>query len=60
MVTILVTLVVVGVVAWLVNTYVPLAAPSKTVFNVVLVLGVCLWLLSAFGVIGPMPVLHTC
>lgn len=58
MVTILVTLVV-GVVAWLVNTYVPLAAPFKTVFNVVLVLGVCLWLLSAFGVIGPMPVLHT-
>lgn len=55
MITILIYLVVVGVALWLINTYVPLAAPIKTVINVVVVLALVLWLLSAFGVIGALP-----
>jgi hypothetical protein len=47
--TVLLTLVLVGVVLWLVNTYIPMAAPIKTILNVVVVVLVILWLLNAFG-----------
>ena len=52
MISILVTLVVVGVVIWLVQTYIPLPAPIKTVITVLLVLILCIWLLQVTGVIG--------
>jgi hypothetical protein len=52
MIEILIVLVVVGVVLYLVNTYVPMAAPIKTIINVLAVLFLCVWLLSAFGVGG--------
>lgn len=48
----LVLLVVVGVALYLVNTYVPMAPPIKTIVNVVVVLLLVIWLLSAFGFIG--------
>lgn len=48
---ILIVLVVVGVCLYLVQTYVPMAPPIKTIVTVVVVLVLCLWLLSAFGVI---------
>lgn len=49
-VNVLVVLVIVGVILWLVNTYIPMAPPIKTVINVVVVLVLCLWLLSLFGI----------
>lgn len=55
MVSILVTLVVVGVCLYLVNTYIPMAPPVKNILNVVVVLMLVLWLLSVFGFIGPLP-----
>ena len=54
-VSILVVLVVVGVVLYLINTYVPMARPIKTILNVVVVLVLCLWLLNAFGIVN-MPI----
>jgi hypothetical protein len=51
-VQILIVLVVVGVIFWLVETYIPLAPPIKVVIRVVLVLALCLWLLSIFGLLG--------
>ncbi len=48
----LVVLVVIGVCLYLVQTYIPMAAPIKTVITVVVVLFVCIWLLSAFGIFG--------
>ena len=51
----LVVLVVVGVALYLVTTYIPMHPPFKTVLNVVVVLFLVLWLLSAFGLID-MPV----
>lgn len=48
----IVTLVIVGVVLYLVNTYVPMDNKIKTILNVVIVIAVCLWLLSAFGILG--------
>ena len=50
MIQILVVLVVVGVALYLVNNFLPMAAPFKTVINVVAVLFLILWLLSAFGI----------
>jgi hypothetical protein len=43
-------LIILGVVLWLVTTYIPMAPPIKTVITVVIVLALCLWLLSIFGI----------
>ena len=56
LISIAIVLIVVGLLLWLVNTYIPMASPIKTILNVVVVLGVVLWLLSVFGVIGGLPV----
>jgi hypothetical protein len=48
--SLLITLIVLGVILWLVNTYIPMPAPVKMVINVVIVLAICLWLLQAFGI----------
>jgi 1-acyl-sn-glycerol-3-phosphate acyltransferase len=44
-------LVVVGVVLWLINTYIPMQGTIKKILNVVVVIVVILWLLYGFGVI---------
>jgi len=46
------TLVVVGVLLWLLNTYVPMDAKIKSIINIVVVIVVIIWLLQAFGVLG--------
>ena len=52
MIQLLVLLVVVGVVLYLINNYVPMAAPIKTIINVVVVLAVCIWLLRVTGIVN--------
>jgi hypothetical protein len=49
-VSIIVTLIFIGVAMYLVNRYIPMAEPIKTILNVVVVLLVGLWLLNVFGV----------
>jgi len=49
---ILVTLIIVGVLLWLVNTYIPMDQKIKTILNIVIVILVVLWLLNIFGVMG--------
>jgi hypothetical protein len=50
LISVVVTLIVVGVLLWLVNAYIPMAASIKRIINVVVVVAVCLWLLFAiFG-----------
>lgn len=44
-------IVIVGVCLYLVNTYVPMARPVKTILNVVVVIVLVVWLLSAFGLL---------
>lgn len=53
LISLVVTLVVVGLVLYLIETYVPLSPPIKTVLRVVVVLVLCLWILQAFGIVGP-------
>jgi hypothetical protein len=49
---IIIVLVVVGVLLWLVNNYIPMDGKIKSILNAVVVIGVILWLLQAFGLIG--------
>ena len=52
LINLVIILVVVGVILWLVNSYIPMDYKIKRILNVVVVIVVILWLLSAFGVIG--------
>jgi hypothetical protein len=47
-------LIVVGVVLWLINRFIPMAGSIKTILNVVVVIAVIFWLLNVFGVLGPL------
>jgi len=44
-----ITLIVVGVGLYLINRYIPMAPPIKTILNVVVVVVVCVWLLQSSG-----------
>ncbi len=44
-------LIVVGVLLWLVNTYIPMAGSIKSILNAVVVIVVVVWLLSVFGIL---------
>jgi hypothetical protein len=52
LISLFVTLIVIGVLLWLVNTYIPMDGKIKNILNVVVVICVVVWLLSAFGVLG--------
>jgi hypothetical protein len=52
LISLVVTLIVVGVLLWLINTYIPMDAKIKNILNIVVVIVVVLWLLSAFGILG--------
>jgi hypothetical protein len=54
LINLVISLIVVGVLLWLVNNYIPMDSKIKNILNVVVVVGVVLWLLSAFGVLGPL------
>jgi hypothetical protein len=49
MIEVLLVLVVFGVVLYLVETYIPMAAPVRTVLRVVVVLLLIVWLLGLLG-----------
>jgi len=51
LVTIVITLIVAGVLLWLVNTYIPMDGKIKKILNIVVVVVVVLWLLNVFGVL---------
>jgi hypothetical protein len=49
---VILVLIVVGVLLWLINTYIPMDGKIKNILNAVVVILVILWLLQAFGLIG--------
>ena len=49
LIQLVIVLIVVGVLLWLVNSYIPMAGSIKTILNVVVVIAVILWLLNVFG-----------
>jgi hypothetical protein len=48
--TVIITLIVVGVLLWLVNQFIPMASSIKSILNAVVVIVVVLWLLNVFGI----------
>ena len=52
LINVVVALIVVGVLLWLVNTYIPMDRKIKSILNAVVVIGVVIWLLQVFGLIG--------
>lgn len=59
MIGVLLVLVVVGVILYLIQTYIPMAPPIKTVITVIVVIFLCLWLLQVFNVADlPVPRLN--
>jgi len=50
--TIVITLIVVGVLLWLINTYIPMDRKIKNILNIVVVIVVIIWLLQVFGLMG--------
>ncbi|MGA9779815.1 MAG: Thivi_2564 family membrane protein [Limisphaerales bacterium] len=52
LISLIVTLIVIGVLLWLVNSYIPMDGKIKKILNVVVTICVVVWLLSVFGVIG--------
>ncbi|MDO8434599.1 MAG: Thivi_2564 family membrane protein [Candidatus Binatus sp.] len=58
LVGIVVVLVVVGLILWLINTYIPMAGAIKSLLNIVVFVVVLIWLLQVFGLIGPINGVH--
>jgi hypothetical protein len=58
LVQVLEVLVVVGVLLWLVNRFIPMQETIKSIFNAVVVIAVVLWLLNAFGLLHSLSRIH--
>lgn len=52
LISLVVTLVVIGVLLWLVNTYIPLDGKIKKILNIVVTVCVVVWLFYAFGILN--------
>lgn len=52
LIQLVIALVVVGVLLWLINTYIPMDGKIKQILNVVVVIAVVLWLLQVFGILS--------
>jgi len=57
--TIVIVLLVIGVLLWLINSYIPMDAKIKKILNIVVVIVVILWLLKAFGLFDAVKSVHT-
>jgi hypothetical protein len=55
---VVVTLIVVGVLLWLVNAFIPMQSNIKSILNAVVVIGVVLWLLNIFGIFRGLRNIH--
>jgi hypothetical protein len=54
LISLVIVLIVVGILLWAVNTYIPMDRKIKSILNIVVVIVVVIWLLQVFGVMGPL------
>jgi hypothetical protein len=54
----LVVLIVVGVLLWMVNRFIPMQGSIKSILNCVVVIAVVLWLLNVFGLFHSLSRIH--
>ena len=52
LINLIITIVVVGVALWAINSFIPMESRVKSILNGVVIVCLILWLLQAFGVIG--------
>jgi hypothetical protein len=52
LVNVVLLLIVVGVILWLINRYIPMAGSIKSILNAVVVIAVIVWLLNVFGILS--------
>jgi hypothetical protein len=50
--TIVIVLIVVGLLLYLINNYIPMDRKIKSILNIVVVICVIIWLLKAFGILS--------
>jgi hypothetical protein len=55
LINIVIVLIVVGILLWLVNRFIPMQGTIKSILNAVVVICVVLWLLNVFGVLAWLP-----
>lgn len=55
LINLVIVLIVVGVLLWLVNRYIPMQGTIKSILNAVVVIVVVLWLLKVFGLFSYFP-----
>ena len=55
---VLIVLVVVGLLLWLVNSFIPMQGTIKSILNAVVVIAVVLWLLNIFGLFHSFSRIH--
>lgn len=58
LIQILIVLVVVGLLLWLVNRFIPMQGTIKSILNAVVVIAVVLWLLDVFGLFHSLSRIH--
>jgi hypothetical protein len=58
LINLVIILVVVGVVLWLVNSYIPMDSKIKSILNAVVVIAVVIWLLQVFGLLDSLKSIH--
>jgi len=58
LIQVLLVLIVVGVLLWLVNSFIPMAGSIKSILNAVVVICVVVWLLNVFGLMGQIYHVH--
>jgi hypothetical protein len=54
LISLVLVLIVVGVLLWLANTYIPMDGRIKNILNILVLIVVVIWLLQVFGLIGPL------
>ena len=55
---VVVALIVVGILLWLVNRFIPMAGSIKSILNAVVVIATVLWLLNIFGLMQSLASIH--
>ena len=55
---VVIVIIVVGVLLWLVNTYIPMQSTLKKILNAVVVIAMVLWLLNVFGLLDSLLNIH--
>jgi hypothetical protein len=58
LINIVVILVVIGIIMYLINAFIPMAGAIKTLLNLVVFVVVLIWLLGAFGIVIAIPGVH--